>query len=330
MKKTLLAVVAVLAMTSCSQNEIDGIDNGKQNGKAEIKFGYTPVTRATVITTGDLNNFKVSAYANADAYNAEQATTIINDDEFSKSGDEWKSTTVPTPIYYWPTGQKMHFFGYTNVAGTTFTKGDTGYPTLQYTIETTVTSQSDLLVAKLGSQTYSNTTVSLPFKHALTQVLFKLKGDDETVTYKVKSVSIKGVIKDGTYDYENEKWTEGSAKEESGYSAIKETTVNGVTTVELGTTNETILMLMPQTIPSGAKIVVTYSATKEYTVGIATEIHSDTTPVEVDLTGTWEKGKKMTYTLVLSGDKVKIAGTVASEDDWAVPTTDGGDIDVNK
>ena len=37
MKKILFAAVAALAITSCSQNEMDGIDNG-QKGKAEIRF----------------------------------------------------------------------------------------------------------------------------------------------------------------------------------------------------------------------------------------------------------------------------------------------------
>ena len=55
----------------------------------------------------------------------------------------------------------------------------------------------------LENQEYSTTNaVSLPFKHALTQVLFNLKGDDETVTYTVKSVAINGVFKDGKYKFE--------------------------------------------------------------------------------------------------------------------------------
>ena len=74
--------------------------------------------------------------------------------------------------------KKMHFFGYdTTSSEATFTKETAGYPTLKYTIATDITSQHDLLVAKLENQEYSTTNaVSLPFKHALTQVLFNLKG----------------------------------------------------------------------------------------------------------------------------------------------------------
>ena len=36
MKKILFAALAALAITSCSQNEIDGIDNGTPKSKNEI------------------------------------------------------------------------------------------------------------------------------------------------------------------------------------------------------------------------------------------------------------------------------------------------------
>ena len=36
MKKILFAALAALAITSCSQNEIDGIDNGTPKSKREL------------------------------------------------------------------------------------------------------------------------------------------------------------------------------------------------------------------------------------------------------------------------------------------------------
>lgn len=335
MKKILLAAVAALAMVSCSQNEIDGIDNGKQDGRAEIKFSYTPVTRATVITSTTLGNFTVNAYANEkETYDAD-ASSIIGQGYFEReknedgsNADTWSSTNK----YYWPSNKNVHFFGY-DVKSTeaTFTKESTGYPTLKYTVPTIVASQHDLLVAKSEKQTYTpNSTVTLQFKHALTQVLFSLKGDDANVTYTVKSVTIKGVNKEGTYNYGTETWTPGSAIETTGYTATPTTSVavSGTTATNLGTDNNTIFMLMPQTIPSGAKIAVTYSA-KITLDGTETEIHSDSAPVEVDLAGEWTKGTKITYTLVLSGDKIKIGGTITADDDWTTPTTAPADVNVN-
>ena len=48
MKKILFAALAALAITSCSQNEIDGIDNGTPKSKNEIgqiaKVGATALS----------------------------------------------------------------------------------------------------------------------------------------------------------------------------------------------------------------------------------------------------------------------------------------------
>lgn len=335
MKKILFAAVAALAITSCSQNEMDGIDNG-QKGKAEIRFGYTPVTRATVTTTNSLGNFTVNAYSSDGATYSTDALDVISNGYFTKKNGEdvWESTEK----YYWPVGKKMHFFGYdTTSSEATFTKETAGYPTLKYTTWPDITSQHDLLVAKLENQEYSTTNaVSLPFKHALTQVLFNLKGDDETVTYTVKSVAINGVFKDGKYNYETGIWTDHINKEETGYVATptNATVVNGTTATLLGTYtdnndyNSTTLMLMPQTVPDDATIVVTYSATKKYG-DVDTEIHAESNPITVSLGGkTWTEGKKTTYTLILSGDKVKIDGKIDTSDDWA--TNGDSDIDINK
>lgn len=329
MKKILFAAMAALAITSCTQNEIDGIDNEKQDARKEIKFGYTAVTRATAITTPTLGNFTVNAYANrAETYSPTGAITIIDNGYFTRSANEWGSTNK----YYWPTNKKVHFFGYNaNSDSATFATGDTGYPTLQYEVAIDVDKQYDLLVAKLENQTYNpaNNNISLGFKHALTQVVFSLKGDDNNVTYTVKSIAIKGIYKDGKYNYGTETWEEQTSKETTGYTATPSTaiTVNGTTEANFSTDNNTTFILMPQTIPVDAKITVTYSATITLNE-TETEIHPTSTPIDVDLTGTWATGSKMTYTLILSGDKIKLEGNVSGTE-WDTSTS-GGNIDVNK
>lgn len=87
MKKILFAALAALAITSCSQNEMDGIDNG-QKGKAEIRFGYTPVTRATVTTTNSLGNFTVNAYSSEGATYSTDALDVISNGYFTKK--KWR------------------------------------------------------------------------------------------------------------------------------------------------------------------------------------------------------------------------------------------------
>ena len=48
MKKILFAALAALAITSCSQNEIDGIDNGTPKSKNEIVQG--PLLQVIVVS----------------------------------------------------------------------------------------------------------------------------------------------------------------------------------------------------------------------------------------------------------------------------------------
>ena len=60
MKKILFAALAALAITSCSQNEIDGIDNGTPKSKNEIGVNtiVKKSSRATVTSNSSFTSFK--------------------------------------------------------------------------------------------------------------------------------------------------------------------------------------------------------------------------------------------------------------------------------
>ena len=296
MKKILLAAVAALAMVSCSQNEIDGIDNGKQDGRAEIKFGYTPVTRSTVINTGDFNKFHVRAYA-GDDYSA-SANEIISDGTFSKNNDAWSE--VNGKKYYWPATGNVSFFGY-NLDEATY-KTDGGYPTIEYTIAADIKDQKDLLVSKYLKRAYTPNEISLPFTHALSQVLFTVEGDDTDLTYTVESITINSVYSSNTYYY-NTGW--GTATTPTNYTLTPSANVvvTGTTPKEFIDENG-VAILMPQDV-TDKTISITYTAKKT----------ADDTPVKVDspatvtLKGTWTAGKKTTYKLILSAAQIKLGGT---------------------
>lgn len=295
MKKTLLAVVAVLAMTSCSQNEIDGIDNGKQDARKEIKFGYSPVTRATETTTDNFNYFEVYAYKGA-TYSSTAGDLIIDGGIFNKTTD-WESTKK----FYWPETGNLSFFGY-NLNDAQYNT-DSGKPTLTYTIESTIKAQKDLLVSKHLDQAYSTTAISLPFKHALSQVLFTVEGDDADLTYTVEKIEIKQVSSTGTYDYENSAWTTTATLANYTITPANAVEVTG-TAPESFVDADGVAILMPQDV-TNKTIEVTYSA--QYTSsGTGVKVES---PATVTLKGSWTNGKKTTYKLVLSAAQIKLAGT---------------------
>lgn len=293
MKKILLAAVATLAMVSCSQNEIDGIDNGKQDGRKEIKFGYSPVTRSTEITTDNFNHFIVYAYAGADYSIA--ANLIINKGEFKKVTD-WTSTQK----YYWPETGNLSFLGY-NLDDAIY-KTDGAYPTLEYTIKSAIAAQEDLLVSRHLDQEYSSSDISLPFQHALSQVLFTVEGDDADLTYTVEKIEINQVNSVGTYDYQTTEWTATSTPEDYTITPNANVEVVGKT-VQTFADASGVAILMPQDV-TGKTIKITYSA--KHTDGAAVKVES---PATVTLKGSWIPGKRTTYKLVLSAAQIKLAGT---------------------
>lgn len=297
MKKTLLAVVAALAMVSCSQNEIDGIDNGKQDGRKEIKFGYSPVTRSTVIETSSFRTFYTNAYA-GDDYTA-SAQQIIAAGEFNSSdGTNWISKE--NKKYYWPATGKVSFFGY-NLADAIY-KTDAGYPTLDYTIESTISAQKDLLVSKLLAQAYTQDAISLPFTHALSQVLFTVEGEDASLTYTVESIKVNQVNSKGTYNYTSG-WSAQSVLADYTITPTANVEVKGKAT-QAFTDADGVAILMPQDV-TDKTIQITYSAS--YTDGgTAVKVES---PATVTLKGSWTPGKKTTYKLVLSAADIKLGGT---------------------
>lgn len=300
MKKILLAAVATLAMVSCSQNEIDGIDNGKQDGRKEIKFGYSPVTRSTEITTSNFNHFIVYAYAGAD-YSSTAGNLIIDKGEFDKKPD-WTSTKK----YYWPETGNLSFLGY-NLDDARY-KTDGAYPTLEYAIKSTIAAQEDLLVSKHLNQAYSNSDISLPFKHALSQVLFTVEGDDANLTYTVENIKINQVDSVGTYNYNSAEWTATNKPADYTITPSANVEVAGTTPQPFADANG-VAILMPQDV-TDKTINITYSA-KYTSGGAAVKVES---PATVTLKGSWTSGKRTTYKLVLSAAQIKLAG--AEETAW--------------
>lgn len=317
MKKSLFAVMAALAMASCSQNVIDEIDNGSQKGKAEIHFGYSPVGRATVMVTDNFEHFKVSAYTHTETTYAADITTadLIPDTQFNydKTKSVWGAAN--DAVFYWPTSDYVTFFGYSPENITGYSKTDGKAPTFNYAVKSDIGSQEDVLVTQVTKSATAdrNSAVSLKFDHALTQVYFKLIGEDADLSYEVESIAIKGLKDEGTYTY-------GSGWDTSSDATTQDYTIalspakafNGVADPTKAqdadftslTANDQLMILMPQDLTS-VTVEVTYSAKKG-----DVEVHSAGKAISKTLTGAWDSGDKIAYKLVLSGDKMEITGEV--------------------
>lgn len=249
-----LAAGLLLMLGSCSQDDIVEANLGAD----EIRFAAVTngSTRAADIynPTNMPASFQVSAMSQNKVY--------ISDDKIEKQGSSWVNTTGTR---YWPE-DAVDFYAHVN-AGTTFAL-NSGAPTFNnFTVESAVGSQVDLLYAVKKGETKETTPVQLNFRHALSQIVFKARNESENIFVQIKGVKVKNVKNSGTYTFptttDPNLPTSGTADSENrGSWALADTKADyevnfslvdvkgsktNPTTVNLSDVEGTALMLMPQT-----------------------------------------------------------------------------------
>ena len=210
------------------------------------------------------------------------------------SGTEWNTSTP----YYWPDGTaKLSFFAYSPYTSTNPFGISGGKVTLSYTANATVASQEDLLIAAAFDENHSaslDPKQSLTFKHALTAVTFEAAADLFPCT--ITKVSLSGIPTKNTYTYATAAgalygtWgTTGSVGSEKTFEFdfTADGDVGKASTEGTLTSGANTLLMVPQTLPSGA------TATIEFT-DAALRKHK----LSYSLAGQlWEAGKQVKYTL---------------------------------
>lgn len=261
-------------------------------------------TRGTEINTSNFyNSFGLFGYF----YDSDKSWDVINKSSISPATsmnnlEVTRDNNSWTTDVYWPGGtNKATFFAYapydSNVAWTS------GTPKISYTVPSEIAKQQDLLVAKSNENISCNgkSAVDLTFEHALTAIKFT-QGELGDYT-KITSITISGVNNKGELSLDGASWDNVSTTDGNTYTITSETGI---------TLDDVILLLMPQTLPSGAKLLVTMSnnyGTKDFSA---------------DLTGDWQKGYTVTYQLSVN----KIFGDYVLEITPNKPTIgeNGGDV----
>ena len=193
MKKILFAALAALAITSCSQNEIDGIDNGTPKSKNEIGVNtiVKKSSRATVTSNSSFTSFKLHAYIikSSDIATSGWGNAYMDGIEYKGGQGNWTTTSG---TFYWPITE-MQFFGYTDDVTYTAPASSSAYPTISYTLPDTPADQKDIIVAYSKDITKpSDNTLNLTFQHILTRINFAVKLAESNYTYTVESITITG------------------------------------------------------------------------------------------------------------------------------------------
>lgn len=218
-----------------------------------------------------------------------------------------ESATAGSAIdYYWPTSAyKLSFFAYYPKDNAAFTvqssSSTTGAPTYAYTVPSAIGSQLDIMTGQnvniLGG---SSSPVSLTMKHRCAAINFSVT-NNRSSSITLNSVSIEGVKYSGTLNEET--WTLTSAVNSSSSnpftlsygSAIAASATANIT----GTSN--IFLMLPQTIPAGAKVKVAIDGED---------------PLYADLTGSWLAGKQYNYSLAVKNKAVVVVDEESEAEDW--------------
>lgn len=132
-----------------------------------------------------------------------------------------------------------------------------GVPSFSYTVPSSVASQTDLLVACTDWAGGSSTAPALAFQHVLSGVQFYYATTGSLVSNcTIKSISVTEVKPSGTYTEGNATpWVPSGATQSYSVSSNVAVTALGQTLYAGANT----LMLIPQTLPSTARLQVTYS-----------------------------------------------------------------------
>ena len=339
MKKSLMSIIAVAAMLnlcSCSKEIID-----EPNSQKAIVFNDVQ-TRGLVESADDILSMGVFAQMNLgdDSKQEERSNSFImllENEHVSRTSPSADWTYEHTR--YWVADRAFHFFAVwpysgenssvTNVKSIAPVAGNGAYG-YSVTFETPENADQELLTAKRTKTTREPfpESVGFNFQHELTNVNLKIwsNGAPDNVEdkIKVKEVSIKNVAQTGTlhttvsgssWSYSSEKIAFTKNYGDDGITVSQAQIINGqlvpneVSDNNPSNNNPGIpfgddgLLLIPHTIPSGGSVIVTVIYDLQRPID-QEENSWETKKLQVFLPeGTWPAGKKLTYNLIISGER---------------------------
>jgi hypothetical protein len=263
--------------------------DAEDDAKGAVTRG-TPITNVSQLTTMGV----FASYTGTSNWTTSATPNRMFNQKLNYSSGAW-SYPAGEEEYWEPTTMtdRYSFFAYAPYAASdngisvSSSASTAGVPTLTYTVPTDVTKQPDLMVATKKNVRPTGAGVPLDMKHALTSVGFQIAGNGEVV----KAIAITGVSVTGTLavDSETITWVPGAVSNTDFSASLSAATY---ATTETMSTNliagNGYLMMIPQTLTSAAKVVVTFSddSIKELALG----------------TDTWAAGKKVTYNITLTLD----------------------------
>ena len=347
MYKVWVMVLMALALWSCEKPE-------PVHNRHIIGFA-SHMSRAIIESADDILSIGVFAQMNLGDEDKGEAESnnyimLLDNEHVSRTSPSDPWTYEHTR--YWVTDRVYHFFAVwpysednnSPVTNASSISGDGAYG-YSVTFETPGTADQELLTAKTTVVTKTGVpfleSVGLAFQHELTNVNLKIwsNGAPDNVQdkIKVKSVSISNVTKKGTLNTtrSGSSWSYSSAKmafttEYNGNETpISQAQIidgqlvkNPISENNPSDNNPVIpfengLLLIPHTITSSDPVIVTVIYDLQRPIDQEGDLWEEK-KLQVRLPeGTWPAGKKLTYNLILSGERTITEFQINTVvDDW--------------
>jgi len=352
-KYFIIAAAALVALASCSKNEID---TPKQN---QIKFNTVtgkatkaPLSGTTYKTTDP--TFGVFCYALTDgnnwAANSADGQAYMDKIEISYNGTDkiWE----PANTYYWPLSGSLTFTGfspYSEASKVAYAPATKKLTVTDYVAAATIAAQTDLMWANTqkdltdNQSTYTSEIetstlegVNMVFHHALSQVKFFVKKaaglDDYTIT--VNSITFNA-MSTGTLTVTDDAPAWGAATVKAAYDSEGSNVVapnNSEAFAKFGKiVSDNLIgnMMVPQTLTAATPLAaddqtftITYSL-KKGTVNLGQT--SKTVALKTTDVTAWEQNKIYNYNIVIDLNKIYFNPTMV---DWVDADPQPTDITV--
>lgn len=245
-----------------------------------------PSSRGTLINNiNEYGSFGLFAGIYESDWNEEDygANYIFNVECKNTSGNNY----APTNSYYWPgMNQNIRFWGYApyNHPNITLSNiNDLGSPYITYVVPQNNEDQIDIITVMADGAKDGDGAQTLTFKHALTAIQFVLA--DDVKEGSIKNISINGVYSKATNIIGNNVWfdhndlTDFNLEYNPAHITGQQNTSTNIATKE-----KTFIMI-PQTLPTSAEIVVEFI---DFTNTLRT-LHASIANTE------WKPGTIITY-----------------------------------
>lgn len=323
-----MAVAAMFNLCACSKELNDSPDSEKA-----IVFDNEQ-TRALVESADQILSMGVFAQRN-DVAGSNSYTMILDNEKVYRESSSEPWTYENTR--YWARDCEYHFFAVwpysgdnSSVTNVSSVDGDGAYG-YSVTFETPAAADQELLTAKKTETTKTGDplpeSVHFNFQHDLTNVNLKIwsNGAPENVQdkIKVKSVTIRNVTKTGTLNttVSDSSWNLSSTKmsftkqyDGDGITVSQAQIIDGVLTPnEVSENNPSKnspgipfgegLLLIPHTITQSNPVIVEVIYDLQRLIDVEENLWEEKKLQAFLPEGTWPAGKKLTYNLIISGDR---------------------------